>query len=226
MRMRHTHTAHKACSVVLGLVVCIVSVQGAPYQYDPWSCNKVCKYQAFNVSKEVFYNGSESATYFPLETTQAVTLYDKPSRACFGPGESIDLSAIQAQRKLPCVYKVNQWGYIDYWEYHACDSLLKANCYCYSINKFVGSYCEPGLGGTGKSFQLPVVNCSSSIKGVIADGGKPVSRDALKKMPKGHYIALAVKPADVNDATGGQSVSSHALCHVLRLLVSCSCLCC
>ena len=30
-----------------------------------------------------------------------------------------------------------------------------ASSYCYAVDRFVGSYCEPGLGGTGKPFELP-----------------------------------------------------------------------
>jgi hypothetical protein len=33
--------------------------------------------------------------------------------------------------------------------------LLKSNCYCYALDRFMGSYCEPGLGGTGEPFKLP-----------------------------------------------------------------------
>lgn len=36
-----------------------------------------------------------------------------------------------------------------------CDPQLKTNCYCFALDRFVGSYCEPGLGGTGKMLQLP-----------------------------------------------------------------------
>jgi hypothetical protein len=40
----------------------------------------------------------------------------------------------------------------------------------------VGSYCEPGLGSTGKAYPLPVRDCNAAVAGVIADGGKPVDR--------------------------------------------------
>jgi hypothetical protein len=33
--------------------------------------------------------------------------------------------------------------------------LVKSNCYCYALDRYVGSYCEPGLGGTGEAFKLP-----------------------------------------------------------------------
>lgn len=86
-------------------------------------------------------------------------------------------------------------------EHNACDILLRSNCYCFSINRNVGSYCEPGLGSTGRALPLPIADCSAAVAGVVADGGKPVdARTVYTRAPTGHYIALAVKPpADAGD---------------------------
>jgi hypothetical protein len=84
-----------------------------------------------------------------------VDKYDRPWEACFGPSEHYSLAAIEAGWKLPCKYRVNGRGNYDYEEEQACDILIKTNCYCYALDRFVGSYCEPGLGGTGRPFQLP-----------------------------------------------------------------------
>lgn len=84
-------------------------------------------------------------------------------------------------------------------EEHACDILIRTNCYCYSIGRFVGSYCEPGLGATGAKFPLPMHDCGKAVAGIVADGAKPVDRWTVYNRPTGadsHYIALAVKPAE------------------------------
>jgi hypothetical protein len=44
-----------------------------------------------------------------------VVNYLKPWEACFGPAEPVDLTHLQAGKKLPCFYRVNQWGNYDYW---------------------------------------------------------------------------------------------------------------
>jgi hypothetical protein len=49
-------------------------------------------------------------------------------------------------------------------EENACDILIRSNCYCYAISKYVGSYCEPGLGSTGKPFPLPVTDCKAAVQ--------------------------------------------------------------
>lgn len=82
---------------------------------------------------------------------------------------------------------------------------IRTNCYCYAVDRFVGSYCEPGLGGTGKGFELPVDNCTRAVDGVVADGGVVVSREDVYGKPrpsKGHYIALAIKPRSKDEASG------------------------
>ena len=77
----------------------------------------------------------------------------------------------------------------------------------FAVDRFVGSYCEPGLGGTGKLLDLPITGCAAVAAGVVADGGVPVGRDAVYSgaPPKGggHYIALAVKPAAPPEDTSG-----------------------
>jgi hypothetical protein len=49
-------------------------------------------------------------------------------------------------------------------EENACDILIRTNCYCYAVSKYVGSYCEPGLGSTGKPFPLPVQDCKAAVQ--------------------------------------------------------------
>jgi hypothetical protein len=86
-------------------------------------------------------------------------------------------------------------------EHNACDVLIRSNCYCYSVGRYTGSYCEPGLSGLGKALPLPIAGCDAAVAGVIADGGKQVDAATVYSTPpSGHYIALAVKlPADAGD---------------------------
>ena len=122
--------------------------------------------------------------------------YEKPVAACFGPGESVDLKKLQKGEKLPCYYRRTSKGLIDYWEEHACDILLKSNCYCFAINRYVGSFCEPGLGGTGMDLPSPIDSCRDLVKGVVADGAVKVDRKTIySKKPTGHYIAMAIMPS-------------------------------
>lgn len=125
--------------------------------YNPWNFNKACRYSASNIPAHLFKEGIDGGLdyLFPLETSRAVNKYEKPWEACFGPKETYSLAAVSAGWKLPCKYQINQQGNYDFQEEHACDVLLKSNCYCYALDRFVGSYCEPGLGGTGQAFELP-----------------------------------------------------------------------
>lgn len=93
-----------------------------------------------------------------------------------------------------------------YREENACDILLRSNCYCYAVDRYVNSYCEPGLGSTGKSFPLPVKDCTDAVQGVLSDGGRLVDRYTVYNKPPEddsyHYIALAVKPSTDQSDTG------------------------
>lgn len=51
----------------------------------------------------------------PLDSTVVAIKYSKPWRACFGPGEQVNMQLMQSGLKLPCFYQVNEWGNIDYW---------------------------------------------------------------------------------------------------------------
>lgn len=44
-----------------------------------------------------------------------VNKYSQPWEACFGPGEKVNIQLLQSGNKLPCFYRVNQWGNYDYW---------------------------------------------------------------------------------------------------------------
>lgn len=171
--------------------------------------NKTCRYAAYNISAELFINGIDGGYAFiaPLESNIAVNDYLQPWKACFGPNEQVDMKLLQSGKKLPCFYKQNKWGNYDYWEENACDILIRTNCYCYAVSKYVGSYCEPGLGSTGKPFVLPVKDCKAAVEGVVADGGKLVDRWTVYNKPTtdSHYMALAVKPA----ADAGDSGDFH-----------------
>lgn len=98
------------------------------------------RYSARKVPEHIFRNGLDGgAQYlFPLEYTRSISSYTKPWEACFGPNERYSLAAIEAGYKLPCKYLYNADGSVDFEEEHACDVLIKANCYCYAVNRFVG----------------------------------------------------------------------------------------
>lgn len=100
------------------------------------------RYSARKVPAHLFRNGLDGgAQYlFPLETSRVVGQYDKPWEACFGPNEAYSLSAIEGGFKLPCKYKFGADGSVEYEEEQACDVLIKANCYCYAVNRFVGRW--------------------------------------------------------------------------------------
>jgi len=165
--------------------------------------DKTCNYTAYNVPVRLFFDGADFDYLFALETSHAALMYEQPWQACFGPSEVYDAEEVRQERKLPCAYTRNQWGNIDYWEEHACDVLVKTNCYCFALNRYVGSYCEPGLGGTNKSFPLPVRDCDAAVQGIVADGAVKVSREIVYNVrPTGHYIALAVKPSIYPGDTG------------------------
>jgi hypothetical protein len=88
-------------------------------------------------------------------------------------------------------------------EENACDILVRSNCYCYALSRYVGSYCEPGLGSTGTPLPLPVQSCAASAAGLLADGARQVDRKTVYTVPTtGHYIALAVKPPSDERDTG------------------------
>lgn len=107
-------------------------------------------------------------------------------------------------------------------EEHASDILLRTNCYCYSVARYVGSYCEPGLGGTGKRFPMPVRNCAASVAGVLADGGQLVSRETVYNVaPTGHYIALAVRPATDRGDSGDFHFCEPLCCLALQTCCLC-----
>lgn len=108
-------------------------------------------------------------------------------------------------------------------EEHASDILLRTNCYCYAVARYVGSYCEPGFGGTGKRFPMPVRSCAASVAGVLADGGQQVSRQTVYNVaPTGHYIALAVKPATGRGDSGDFHFCESLCCLALQTCSACA----
>ena len=157
---------------------------------------RTCNYTAKNIPSDLFFQGLSRRYMFPLEDeSRALWAGDKPWQACFNSSEPYDLAAIQAAKKLPCSYTVTQSGTVDYWEEHACQESLKSNCYCFAVNRYVGSYCSPGEASLPSEFQDELTSCDWAVKGVIADGGVQVDRATVdSKQPKGHYIAVAVIP--------------------------------
>jgi hypothetical protein len=109
----------------------------ASAEYNAGRYNQVCRYTATNVSLSLFKNGLDGGLeyLFPLEQKRAVGAYARPWQACFGPGEAYDVRAIAAGAKLPCRWSVSPapggsgGEVVDYEEEHACDVLLKSNCY-------------------------------------------------------------------------------------------------
>jgi hypothetical protein len=95
---------------------------------------------------------------------------------------------------------------VDFEEEQACLPVLTSNCYCYSVGRVVGSYCDPGLAGLGQGVSFPIDECAPVVKGVVADGGKPVPSEEIRRVQqglerppaKGHYIALAVMPSKMD----------------------------
>jgi hypothetical protein len=92
---------------------------------------------------------------------------------------------------------VNKQGTVDFWEEHACQESLKSNCYCFAVNRYIGSYCSPGESGDNNDDDNDYGSCAWATRGIITDGGIQVDRDTVySKQPKGHYIALAVWPGE------------------------------
>lgn len=96
--------------------------------------------------------------------------------------------------------------------------MVRSNCYCYALSRYVGSYCEPGLGSTGMTLPMPVKDCTAARNGLLADGARQVDRSTVYTVPpSGHYIALAVKPPHDQRDTGDcewQAVQGAALAYI------------
>jgi hypothetical protein len=181
--------------LVLGFTFAVAE----PVHYGLNRYNRICNYTAKGVPQTVFFNGTEKGyRLFPLEHSSSVlSTVDHPWQACFGPGEIYDVQTIKERKKLPCQYALTPNGTIDYWEEHACDVLLRSNCYCFAIDRYVGSFCEPGFGNLNLTETPKELACDWAIKGVLADGAVKVDRYTVYNVtPVGHYIALAVWPME------------------------------
>jgi hypothetical protein len=133
---------------------------------------------------------------FPLEHEEPVvrSRRDSPWQACFGPSEKYDINLIRQEKKLPCSYSKTPEGTINYWEEHACEEVIRSNCYCYALNRYMGSWCTPGL-ATLEEPEPREVTCDYYVRGTKADGGKEVDRETVySKPPTGFYVALGVRP--------------------------------
>lgn len=96
---------------------------GAPLAFKPEEINRTCKYRAYNVPPELFFNGTKGPGYwtriFPLsrDGKAASEYYKDPWKACWGPGEFVKEEDIVAQKRLPCSWSKNATtGGIDYSE--------------------------------------------------------------------------------------------------------------
>jgi hypothetical protein len=199
-----------AMKVVPGLLClifafCLLAVsQAAPVKPDVNVFDRTCNYTAKNIPAKLFFNGSSPSSFFsrlfPLETrADPIWEYEGESwKACFGPSEPFDLELIKNEKKLPCHYMKNPDGTINYWEEHACDVLLKSNCYSFAVNRYVGSFGEPGYGGMPEDEQARLeITCEDQVKGLVADGAVKVDRKTVYSVPpKGHYIAMAIWPEE------------------------------
>jgi len=197
-------TTYSSTALLCLLVYSLALAHAEPVQLGTNVFDRTCNYTAKNIPANLFFNGSASSLYsnlFPLEEDAELAapmrdLLDTPWKACFGPSETFDLEAIKTGKKLPCHYTKNSDGTINYWEESACDVLLKSNCYCFALNRYVGSYCSPGYGSMPKDERAMLgVNCKDQTKGLVADGAVRVDRNTVYNTPpKGHYIAMAVWP--------------------------------
>jgi hypothetical protein len=190
-RLFITFTAAALC------VLLPLAIQGAPLPPTDNEFGRTCNYTAKNISIEHFFVKERYKSYFPLEDElRILDSVDQPWKVCFSSSEPYDLEAIRAGKKLPCFYTRNKWGTIDYWEEHVCEQVSKANCYCYALNRYIGGYCQPGVASRNHTIQPDIMSCDWYVRGLIADGGVQVDRDTVySKAPKGHYVALASKPA-------------------------------
>jgi hypothetical protein len=174
----------------------------------------------------------DSSPLFPLDSGTARFRADRSATAasaCFGPGETYDPALVMAGHKNSCRWRWSQQrsgggggnssssttgapspgnkddpnALVDFEEEQACLPVLTSNCYCYSVGRSPGSYCDPGLAGLGEGVSFPIDECAGVVKGVIADGGRPVPRDEIRDVQagarrppaQGHYIGLAVMPS-------------------------------
>ena len=190
----HASMLDSLCLMLLSMS-CVYSAALPPQNNE---FGRTCNYTAKNIPSDLFFQGLSRRYMFPLEDeSRALWVGDKPWQACFNSSEPYDLAAIQAGKKLPCSYIVTQSGTVDYWEEHACQESLKSNCYCFAVNRYVGSYCSPGEASSPGNEDHPYGDCDWAVKGVIADGGVQVDRNTVySKQPTGHYIALAVWPGE------------------------------
>ena len=184
---------------LLWLVVGFAVAVAEPVQFGLNRFDRTCNYTANGVPPKVFYNGTERGyQLFPLEyRAYALSTTEQPWQACFGPGETYDFDAIRQRKKLPCQYSLNANGTVDYWEEHGCDVLLRSNCYCFALNRYVGSFCEPGYGNLNLTETPKKLVCEWAAKGILADGAVQVDRYTVYNVtPVGHYIALAIWPLE------------------------------
>ena len=186
---------------------CVSSSLAAPVSANDTTFERTCNYTASNVSSELFFNSSNSSSnggpagtrfmfLFPLEHDEPAVRNrrDKPWEACFNAAEPYDIDLIRQGKKLPCFYSQTAAGMVSYWEEHACEEVIKTNCYCYALNRYMGSWCTPGF-ATLEEPEPREVSCDFYVKGTIADGGKQVDRQTVySKTPTGFYVALGVRP--------------------------------
>jgi hypothetical protein len=122
--------------------------------------------------------------------------------ACMPPATIRKLSSLllgEEERLLPQPPAANKHALA--WDHslRACSLVAccrqQANCYCYSLGQYVGSYCSPGFGATGEHLPTPIKDCGAAVAGLVLDGAQPVDRNTVYGAdpgPDSHYIAMAV----------------------------------
>jgi len=117
--------------------------------------------------------------------------YDVKSQ-CKGPGAAVDPAQAKAGT---CQYKANKDGTFTYWEKQPGDWARMSNCYCYALDIFKNSWCQPGA-ATGVDVDPNTMSCATLKKAIMADGAKEVTAaQALNtKAPTGHYVAMMLRP--------------------------------
>lgn len=168
----------------------------APPELDLAKWNRQYKYTALHVpaallkqGTALFDGGSANDGYvdplFPLQGYD-VTLQCKGPKAQINP--------VQAKPGT-CQYKPNKDGTFTYWEKQPGDWSRLSNCYCYALDVFKGSWCQPGA-AAGVALEQTSMTCAQLKKAVLADGAKEITRQqALSGQPtSGHYIAAFLRP--------------------------------
>lgn len=190
--LRPTGFVCGACLCIVRLCLTLSSaVLPSPAQLEQWNRNNI--YQALNVpaallTGSALMDGGSAGSTEPLFPLLG---YDVKSQ-CKSPGAAVDPAQAKAGT---CQYKANKDGTFTYWEKQPGDWARMSNCYCYALDVFKNSWCQPGA-ATGVDVDPNSMSCATLKKAIIADGAKEVTAaQALStKAPTGHYVAMMMRP--------------------------------